>query len=97
MKTQFKSSTNGGKKMNNLEKAKELKEKAKPYQNKSLNEKEFIEYMLIVDEVHKLKEKIENEGCGKNLLMGIGVNCGIWKNYCSDCEEAIKICEEILK
>jgi len=85
--------------MNNLEKAKELKEKyEKAYDDRIyLNGTDTFENDF-TDEIKKeakaLKEKIENDGCDHEYMTG--TNCR--KNMlCYDCQQAIKICEEILK
>lgn len=50
----------------------------------------------IKQETKKLKEKAE-KGCDKlNIIFSIRCgHCGL--HYCLDCQEAIKICEEILE
>ncbi|MGQ4874295.1 MAG: hypothetical protein ACP6IY_09525 [Promethearchaeia archaeon] len=90
------------KKMTNLEKANELKERHIYFQLP--DNKGFIENKR---KAKDLKEEIENEGCGRYMLpIGSYKSCGRRTplslnddgiNYCDDCQEAIKICEEILK
>jgi len=108
--------------MNNLEKAKELKDKynlnleklKRHLKNKSFNlAKPYLELCSkYYFEIKNLKEKIE-KGCGKylgnagsdDMSVEVTFYCGkkeyfgeIFKPYyCEDCQEAIKICEEILK
>jgi len=103
--------------MNNLEKAKELKERNTIIENVKLN---TIDYLIhksrIQKEAKDLKEKIENGGCGKDYCPSCKIykkdeysfKCGEWEKlkitnrtkkriFCPKCQEAIKICEELLK
>ncbi len=97
--------------MNYLEQAKELKAEIEDlqYPDSMGNFKEG-NLDVIKKQAKELKEKIE-KGCGVYLLpVGSHNECGQLKRslnamlgeeedilYCEDCQEAKKICEEILK
>jgi len=98
--------------MNNLEKAKELKERFENSKRicKSVNPEVWLvseEYQFNMKTLEKLKELLEEikKGCGERVsgtdLDGtyIECDCGDFsgKAKCDYCQEAIKICEEILK
>jgi len=110
---------------NNLEKAKEFKEKKRilNQEYESIKEKDnhsFCkglpevdgkrfkeirkELIIIQKEAKDLKEKIENEGCGKRCFpqsnpdnLKCGTKWAKYIHYCPKCLKAIKICEEILQ
>ena len=96
---------------NNLEKAKELKERHIYFQLP--DNKGFIENKR---KAKDLKEKIENGGCGKDYCPSCKIykkdeysfKCGEWEKlkitnrtkkriFCPKCQEAIKNYEEILQ
>ena len=98
------------KKMTNLEKAKELKEKYFRFlytayrQSMKITMQRAERKKKFKKEAKDLKEKIENDGCRKRCFPQSNpdnLKCGTkWTNYihyCPKCLKAIKICEEILK
>lgn len=98
-------------KKNNLERAKELKERDIIYINKKISEFPYSDSMnKIFKEAKELLEGTK-KGCGCYLMpVGSYNSCGQVKRslnaimgkdeeilYCEDCQETIKICEEILQ
>ena len=91
--------------MNNLDRAKELKEKINYLRNSKIENSVIFtkELFKLIKEAKQLKQKVE-KGCGEQFEMGeeFPALCtkedGIYDTwYCENCQETLKILEEILE